>query len=213
MAFVVCTPNQALTALALLQVKVIWLSGFATVHPAADGAVKVANVGPVGAGAALGDGLGDGLAEGVSLGDGDGVSLGLADGLALGVCNGSLPVPRDNSRVSSTMTAMRITPPMIDNRMMSLRDLPLGSDGGPPVGGWGGSGGWLNRTVGASDDGWLKDSVGWSWLMASLSLVWGAAGRQLSESICRESRPCRVYLRLSVETLNDRFNGVAQVGL
>lgn len=179
MALVVCTPNQALVAFALLQVNVIWLVGFALVQPAADGAVKVANVGPVGTGAALGDGLGDGLSEGVSLGDGDGdgLSLGLAEGLKLGFDAGSLPVPRANNNVNSTTTAMSSRPPRIDKTMTSVRDRPPGSEGGPPAGGSGGSGGWLNRTVGASAARWSKDSVGLSWLMACLSLVWCPAGR------------------------------------
>lgn len=171
--------------------------------------MNVANVGPMGAGGeTLGDALGEGLSEGVSLGEGEGLSLGLADGLELGVSAGPLSGPRENSSVSSTTTATRSRPPRTDRTMTSVRDLPPPEDGGPPAGGRGDSGGWLNRTVGASAERWSNDSVGNSWLMACLSLLWGAAGRQLSASICPEPISC---LELSTPHVDTEDHGAYSV--
>jgi hypothetical protein len=79
-----------------------------------------------GGGAELGDSLG--LALGVSLGVSLGLALGvspvLAEGLtsAAGLADGA-PMPRENSRVRSTTTAISRIPPRIDRTTMSVFDL------------------------------------------------------------------------------------------
>jgi hypothetical protein len=135
----------------LLQVKVIWLVGFASVQLAAEGAVKVANVGPAGGGgggegALLGVALGDGLA----LGDAEGLGRGLTDGLELtsGVGVGGPSEPRANSSARSTMTAMSSSPPMTDNTIIIVLDFFSGVFGG--VGLVPGAAGCAKRSVGAS---------------------------------------------------------------